>query len=87
MLIPEIPVKAPRVEMTQSEELMAVVAPTLPRVRAVWVVVPRFKATAEAVSKVGAKKLVTAVTVPVKLAAEEIVWPLMRPEVRVPVRV
>ena len=55
------------------DPLMAVVAPTLPRVKAVWVAVPIFMATAVAVSKVGAKKEVAAVTVPVKEAVAEMV--------------
>ena len=42
------------------EPLIAVVDPTLPKVKALWVVVPMFKATAVAVSKVGAKKEVAA---------------------------
>ena len=70
--------------MMRLEPLIVVEAPTLPKVRAVCVAVPILKATAVAVSRAGARKDVAAVTVPVKFAVEEMVCPLMRPLVMVP---
>lgn len=55
------------------EPLMAVVAPTLPRVKAFWVAVPIFRATAVAVSIEGTAREVVTATVPVKLAVAEMV--------------
>jgi len=70
--------------MVKLEPLIVVSDADLPRVNADCVAVPIFIATPVAVSNVGAKNDVAAVTVPVKFAALEIVCALIKPEVIVP---
>src|SRR5580700_10561019 len=80
------PPLAVRSWVTVRAPLLVVVMPELPRLIAVALPVPMLRVPAAAVSNVGAKSELAAVTLPVKLAALLMVWPLMVPEVvRLPV--